>query len=55
MVCSFLFFFWEFLGKMLSLVNRALESIKAEKRLTEARFALNLAPKGQLSVLEMLG
>lgn len=51
----FSFFFWEFLGKMLSLVNRALESIKAEKRLTEARFALNLAPKGQLSVLEMLG
>jgi hypothetical protein len=32
---------------------RALESIKAEKRLSEARFAMDLASGGQRSVMGM--
>ena len=36
------------------MIGRALESIKAGKRLSEARFALGVAPKGQQSVLAMI-
>lgn len=44
------------LGYLSSLLTdwcRALESIKASKRLSEANFALSIAPNGQPSVLGM--
>jgi hypothetical protein len=34
---------------------RVLESVKAGKRLSEASFALDIAPAGQQSVLGMFG
>ena len=40
---------------VLTIKHRALESIEAGKRLSEARFAMEIMPKGQRSVLSFTG